>query len=537
MADLGFLDDPGDRLGMLDAQRMRAARVVARHRRAPGPAGPAAVGRRHLGRRRRRGRSCWPTSTCPRRSSASSSTGTSAGRARRRRTRSASACGSRRATPATAAAARGPRRDLRRQGVPRPGAGPRLGCGLGRCLRGRRCGAIAAPARSASGVPAGAPAPRSLRASGIDPQVGSPASTRTPCSPTRRASASATLEPADAVLVLAQAKAEEVRRPLDAAWPTPGDRARPDAGSRRTPRPRRPARARAATRCSSSTARSSASRPTPTTAAARWRAMRGRSGVLHTGHWVVDLRDAGRPAAPGGTLGATLDHRRALRRPVATPRSTPTSRPASRSPSRARSPSTAGAARSSPASRATTTASSASACRCCASCSARSGVRVPDLWSVVAVTTTPAPHAGPCGRPRGTSSVGIPTNGSGRPWALPNLRRRRCAPVRAARTPGVTVSRARHLQGPHRQPRRDRRPHRPRLRRRRRSPPSPSTPTPTARPCTSASPTRRSRSAAPARPTPTSTRQAARRRPPLRRRRRAPRATASSRRTPSSRRP
>lgn len=28
MADLGFLEDPGDRLGMLDAQRMRAARVV-----------------------------------------------------------------------------------------------------------------------------------------------------------------------------------------------------------------------------------------------------------------------------------------------------------------------------------------------------------------------------------------------------------------------------------------------------------------------------------------------------------------------------
>jgi uncharacterized protein (DUF885 family) len=28
MADLGFLDDPGDRLGMLDGQRMRAARVV-----------------------------------------------------------------------------------------------------------------------------------------------------------------------------------------------------------------------------------------------------------------------------------------------------------------------------------------------------------------------------------------------------------------------------------------------------------------------------------------------------------------------------
>jgi uncharacterized protein (DUF885 family) len=28
MQDLGFLNDPGDRLGMLDGQRMRAARVV-----------------------------------------------------------------------------------------------------------------------------------------------------------------------------------------------------------------------------------------------------------------------------------------------------------------------------------------------------------------------------------------------------------------------------------------------------------------------------------------------------------------------------
>ncbi|MCL3862635.1 DUF885 family protein, partial [Actinotalea sp. K2] len=28
MADLGFLDDPGDRLGMLDGQRLRTARVV-----------------------------------------------------------------------------------------------------------------------------------------------------------------------------------------------------------------------------------------------------------------------------------------------------------------------------------------------------------------------------------------------------------------------------------------------------------------------------------------------------------------------------
>ncbi|GAA6527338.1 Maf family protein [Intrasporangium sp. DVR] len=35
-------------------------------------------------------------------------------------------------------------------------------------------------------------------------------------------------------------------------------------------------------------------------AGARWRRMRGRSGVLHTGHWLVDDRDSG-----GATLGAT----------------------------------------------------------------------------------------------------------------------------------------------------------------------------------------------------------------------------------------
>ena len=38
-------------------------------------------------------------------------------------------------------------------------------------------------------------------------------------------------------------------------------------------------------------------------AVARWQAMRGRSGVLHTGHWVVDDRDEG----SGGTLGASAD--------------------------------------------------------------------------------------------------------------------------------------------------------------------------------------------------------------------------------------
>lgn len=38
-------------------------------------------------------------------------------------------------------------------------------------------------------------------------------------------------------------------------------------------------------------------------AIARWQAMRGRTGVLHTGHWLVDDRDEG----SGGTLGATAE--------------------------------------------------------------------------------------------------------------------------------------------------------------------------------------------------------------------------------------
>jgi septum formation protein len=45
----------------------------------------------------------------------------------------------------------------------------------------------------------------------------------------------------------------------------------------------------------------------PTSAAqatARWRQMRGRSGILHTGHWVVDTR-AEADGGTGATLGAT----------------------------------------------------------------------------------------------------------------------------------------------------------------------------------------------------------------------------------------
>ena len=42
---------------------------------------------------------------------------------------------------------------------------------------------------------------------------------------------------------------------------------------------------------------------TPQVATERWRRMRGRSGTLVTGHWLVDVRDPG-DGGTGGTLGA-----------------------------------------------------------------------------------------------------------------------------------------------------------------------------------------------------------------------------------------
>ena len=64
--------------------------------------------------------------------------------------------------------------------------------------------------------------------------------------------------------------------------------ARPAQG-RRGRRARRSAPwSSAATRCWPSTARSSASPPARPDAIARWQQMRGRSGVLHTGHCVID---------------------------------------------------------------------------------------------------------------------------------------------------------------------------------------------------------------------------------------------------------
>lgn len=43
------------------------------------------------------------------------------------------------------------------------------------------------------------------------------------------------------------------------------------------------------------------------TAITRWQRMRGRAGVLHTGHWIVDQRDSGAAHTVGGTV-STIVH-------------------------------------------------------------------------------------------------------------------------------------------------------------------------------------------------------------------------------------
>ncbi|MFC7876511.1 Maf family protein [Isoptericola sp. NPDC057391] len=95
------------------------------------------------------------------------------------------------------------------------------------------------------------------------------------------------LDPADAVLVLAQAKAEEVSSRLadddedGASALVLGCDSMLELDGTIVGKPADADEARS-----------------------RWRAMRGRSGVLHTGHWLVDARDP-EDGGTGGTLGAS----------------------------------------------------------------------------------------------------------------------------------------------------------------------------------------------------------------------------------------
>ena len=94
------------------------------------------------------------------------------------------------------------------------------------------------------------------------------------------------LDPADAVLVLAQAKAEEVAARIEADANEPGG---------------------VVVGCDSMLEIDGTVVGKPADADAardRWRSMRGGKGVLHTGHWVVDLRDVS-AGGTGDTLGST----------------------------------------------------------------------------------------------------------------------------------------------------------------------------------------------------------------------------------------
>ncbi|WP_108491912.1 nucleoside triphosphate pyrophosphatase [Promicromonospora sp. AC04] len=114
------------------------------------------------------------------------------------------------------------------------------------------------------------------------------------------------LDPADAVLVLAQAKAEEVAARLEESWAdaeAPADDSPAGAGSPETEAPADVI----VVGCDSMLEIDGTIVGKPADAAAareRWRAMRGGKGVLHTGHWVVDLRDDA-AGGTGGTLGST----------------------------------------------------------------------------------------------------------------------------------------------------------------------------------------------------------------------------------------
>lgn len=104
------------------------------------------------------------------------------------------------------------------------------------------------------------------------------------------------LEPADAVLVLAQAKAEDVSARLEDGT---ADDADDDSAEDET--------SALVLGCDSMLELDGEVLGKPADAAdarRRWRAMRGRAAVLHTGHWIVDVRDP-EDGGTGGTLGAS----------------------------------------------------------------------------------------------------------------------------------------------------------------------------------------------------------------------------------------
>ena len=167
-------------------------------------------------------------------------------------------------------------------GVSLTHAGPRRHRGPATLAVTRLLLASASPARRAT-----------LAAAGIDALVG-PSEVDEPAVLAAAGERFGALEPADAVLVLAQAKAQWVveSRAASAAAADDDDSGADDL---------------LVLGCDSMLELDGEILGKPTDAAdavARWRNMRGLTGTLHTGHWLIDDRD---PAAggTGGTLGAT----------------------------------------------------------------------------------------------------------------------------------------------------------------------------------------------------------------------------------------
>ena len=167
------------------------------------------------------------------------------------------------------------------------------------CRRPRRAGAVAgAVGRYAHGRDSPAPRLRLPRSPGHPARSGDRAARRASsvdedatlaAARERFAGPDEDLDAADSVLVLAQAKAHDVAAHLPDALADADDLV--------------------VLGCDSMLELDGEVLGKPRDAAdatARWQAMRGRVGTLHTGHWLVDLRepDADAPAPRPGTLGA-----------------------------------------------------------------------------------------------------------------------------------------------------------------------------------------------------------------------------------------
>lgn len=119
-----------------------------------------------------------------------------------------------------------------------------------------------------------------LRSAGVEPMV-QVSSVDEDAAVAAAQAAHGPLEPADVALLLARAKAEDVARDLEVQALVLGCDSVLELDGEVHGKPADPAEA-----------------------TARWHRMRGRTGVLHTGHWLLDERDP-EDGGTGGMVGGT----------------------------------------------------------------------------------------------------------------------------------------------------------------------------------------------------------------------------------------